>query len=411
MRTERFTFQGSGDAPLAARLDLPQGRPRATAVFAHCFTCSKDSLAAARITRALVAAGVGVLRFDFTGLGSSGGDFANTDFSSNVDDLVRAADSLGERFDAPRVLVGHSLGGTAALATAARLPEVAAVVTINAPFDPAHVLGLFPPGARSALERGEEKVAVEIGGRHFRIRRQFLVDAGSHDLGQAIRSLGRPLLVFHAPTDDLVSVDNARRIFDAARHPKSFVSLPGADHLLTRRADSAYVADVVAAWASRYVEGAADRDEGPSGAVPPGIVVVSEAGRGRFEQAIRAGRHVLASDEPAGVGDDAGPNPYDLLLAALGSCTSMTIRMYAERKEWPLERVEVRLSHRRVHADDCRDCDARAGMVDEIERVIELVGPLTGDQRARFVEMAERCPVHRTLVGTKRIVTRLAVAE
>ena len=252
VRTERFTFDGSQGDALAARLDLPTGAPRATALFAHCFTCSQDFPAAARIARGLVAVGVGVLRFDFTGLGSSEGDFANTDFVSNVDDLVAAGAALRERCEGPQMLIGHSLGGTAVLVAAARLPEVVAVVTINTPYDPAHVLRQLPESALSDLERNEEEVGVEIGGRRFRVRREFIVAARDQDLGGAIASLRRPLLVLHAPTDEVVDVDNARRIFEAARHPKSFVSLDDADHLLTRPGDGAYVAEVVSAWASRY---------------------------------------------------------------------------------------------------------------------------------------------------------------
>lgn len=405
MRTEQFKFEGSRGEVLAARLDLPPGRPVATALFAHCFTCSKDSHAAARIARGLVSTGIGVLRFDFTGLGSSQGDFANTNFSSNVDDLVRAEAALHERFDGPRILLGHSLGGTAVLAAASRIPEAAAVATINAPFDPAHVIRLFPAAELDELKRKGE-VVVEIARRRFRIRDQFLVDVGAHHLDHAIRALRRPLLILHAPTDEIVSVDNARRIFDAARHPKGFVALDGADHLLTKPADGAFVAAVVAAWAGRYVGGDAP-DALLSEATPEGTVVVTEGGPGMYEQVIRAGRHALASDEPAPLGDDAGPTPYDLLLAALGSCSSMTIRMYAERKHWPLERVEVRLIHRRLHADTGHH-KLGTGTVDEIVRELQLIGPLSPDQRSRLVDMAERCPVHRTLVGEKRLVTRLA---
>ena len=260
MRTERFTFDGSQGDALAARLDLPSGEPRAMALFAHCFTCSQDSPAAARIARGLVTAGIGVLRFDFTGLGSSEGDFANTDFVSNVDDLLAAATALRRRCDGPQMLIGHSLGGTAVLVAATRLSDVAALATINAPYDPAHVLRQLPESALADLEH-QEDVEVEIAGRRFRIRREFLVAASNQDLGRAIESLGRPLLVLHAPTDEVVDVDNARRIFEAARHPKSFVSLDDADHLLTRPADGAYVAEVVSAWASRYLVGREAEDE------------------------------------------------------------------------------------------------------------------------------------------------------
>lgn len=291
----RFTFDGSAGDKLAARLDLPAGEPVAVALFAHCFTCSQDTIAAARIARGLVEAGVGVLRFDFTGLGSSAGEFANTTFSSNVEDLRRASEALGGEFGGPVILIGHSLGGTAVLAAAAGLPRVAAVVTVNAPADSAHVLRLFPADALSALAGNAAEVTVELGGRRFRVRRQFLTDLSGTNVEEAVRTLRRRLLVLHAPTDQLVDVANARRIFDAARHPKSFVSLDGADHLLTRAGDGAYVASIVAAWVSRYLPAPAPETE-PDG-LAEGEVLVRGA-EGRLEQRIEAGRHSFVSDEP-----------------------------------------------------------------------------------------------------------------
>jgi uncharacterized OsmC-like protein/esterase/lipase len=349
---------------------------------------------------------VGVLRFDFTGLGSSAGEFANTNFSSNVEDLRLASEALGGEFGGPVILLGHSLGGTAVLAAAGQLPRVAAVVTVNAPAYPAHILRLFPADALSALAGEDAEVAVELGGRRFWVRRQLLSDLTGANVEAAVGSLRRPLLVLHAPTDRLVNVANARRIFDAARHPKSFVSLDGADHLLTGAGDGAYVADNVAAWVSRYLPAPAlAQGTQPDG--PPEGEVLVRGTKGRLEQRIEAGRHSLLSDEPQGIGDDTGPTPYDLLLASLGACTSMTLQMYADRKGWPLDGASVRLRHSRRHGDDCRDGESRPGMIDLIERDIELAGPLTADQRARLVDIAERCPVHRTLLGEKRIVTRL----
>jgi putative redox protein len=225
-------------------------------MFAHCFTCGKDGFAAARISRALNEHGIAVLRFDFTGLGESGGDFSNTTFSSNVDDLVRAADHLRENFAAPSILIGHSLGGAAVLAATSRIPETGAVVTIAAPADPGHVLLSFG-GSRAEIEqRGEADVT--LGGRTFRIRRQFLDDIAEQPQFERIRRLGVPLLVFHSPTDKTVDVENARLIFEAAHHPKSFISLDGADHLLTNRSDAHYVATMLAAWAGRYIPGPVD---------------------------------------------------------------------------------------------------------------------------------------------------------
>lgn len=404
-RIERTWFEGSAGDRLTARLDLPAGDPVAFALFAHCFTCSLEIPAATQITRGLVDRGIGVLRFDFTGLGDSEGDFANTNFSSNVEDLVRAADMLRDRHAAPKVLVGHSLGGAAVLAAASHIPEAVAVVTIGAPFDAAQVTRLLPLDAVAELDRSDE-VTAEIGGRSFPIRRQFLDDVKAQNLTRAIRDLHRALLVFHAPGDELVDVDNARRIFDIARHPKSFVSLDDADHLLTRRADAIYVAQVMAAWVSRYLDGPVM----PHGSVlPPGTVVVTDEPYGKIAQRIRAGRHSLVADEPAELGDDTGPTPYDLLLASLGACTAMTVRLYAERKGWPLEKVSVQLTQRRIHADDARNCETRRCTIERIDIVLDLYGLLTDDQRRRLAEIAERCPVHRTLLGKKQIVTQLGV--
>lgn len=400
-RTERFTFPGSNGDQLAARLDLPEDQPRAYALFAHCFTCSKDVVAASRISRRLVDKGFGVLRFDFTGLGSSGGDFANTSFSSNVDDLVAAAAALSRGHAAPRLLVGHSLGGAAVLAAAPALPSVTAVATIGAPFDPGHIRHLFPEETLAVL-RAEGKAQVTLAGRSFTVGAGLLEDADSHHLDATLRHLDRALLVLHSPTDEQVDVDNARRIYEAARHPKSFVSLDGADHLLTRREDAEYVADVLATWSSRYLP----EPPAPQGAIEPGGTVhVEESATGRLAQSIRAGRHAWTADEPIGVGDDTGPTPYDLLLAALGTCTSMTVRMYADRRGFPLEHVSVRLTHRRSHADDCADPMGKPCTVEHIDRQIRLTGPLDEVQRARLLEIADRCPVHRTLTGDIRITT------
>jgi putative redox protein len=399
---ERFEFPGGLGHALAARLDRPVGRARAFALFAHCFTCSKDLAAASRIARALSERGVAVLRFDFTGLGHSEGEFSNTNFSSNVDDLVAAADHLRRSHRAPELLIGHSLGGAAVLAAAARVPEARAVATLGAPADPAHATGLLGDAVERIREQGEAEV--ELAGRRFRIRRQLLEDLAAQELERSIAQLRRALLVLHAPLDAVVGIEHASRIFQAARHPKSFVSLDRADHLLTRREDAEYAAGVIAAWASRYLS-PAEEDEAPD----QREVVVRETGEGRFAQEIAAGRHRLRADEPGSVGgSDTGPTPYGLLLAALGACTSMTLRLYAERKRWPLERVTVRLSHEKVHARDCEECETREGRVDSIEREIALEGALDDEQRRRLLEIADRCPVHRTLHSEVRIASRLA---
>lgn len=406
MRSEKITFAGSQGEPLAARLDLPDGAVRACALFAHCFTCSKDTLAAARIAGALAEKGIAVLRFDFTGLGGSGGDFANTDFSSNIADLVKAADYLRAEHGAPSLLVGHSLGGAAVLAAAGEIPEVKAVATIGAPADPAHVAGHFAAARPEIEARGEAEV--EIAGRTFRIGKGFLDDIEGQKLEHAIGGLRRALLVFHAPGDGVVGIENAERIYKAAKHPKSFVSLDDADHMLSRKADAAWVAGVLSSWAGRYI-GSDEPDVAPVEAPEEGQVTVEETREGHFTQQVRAGRHVMIADEPHAVGgDDRGPGPYNYLLAGLGACTSMTMRMYAERKGWPLERVSVSLRHAKIHARDCADCETAEGKIDEIEREIQISGDLDDQQRERLMEIADKCPVHRTLTSENRIRTRAA---
>jgi uncharacterized OsmC-like protein/fermentation-respiration switch protein FrsA (DUF1100 family) len=406
MPTERFQFEGEGGHQLAAALDLPDGVPIAYALFAHCFTCGKDVLAAKRIAVALAAKGIATLRFDFTGLGSSEGDFANSTFSSNVADLVRASDHLRETRKAPTILIGHSLGGAAILAAAGQIPEVKAVVTIAAPSDPAHVTGLFRDHVDHIRAQGEARVS--LAGRPFTIKREFLDDVAEHSLMDKIAHLHRALLVMHSPTDDTVGIDNATRIFVTAKHPKSFVSLSGADHLLSDRRDSAYVADVIAAWATRYVDLAAAEDAAAA-TDKPRQVVVRETRAGKFQNTVSIGPHHLLADEPAPAGgDDAGPGPYDFLLAGLGACKSMTMRLYAERKSFPLERATVTLNHNKIYARDCEECETREGMLDQIEVAIGLEGPLDADQRKRILEIADKCPVHRTLTSEIRIVTRAA---
>ncbi len=406
MPTEQFQFTSAEGHQLSAALDLPEGTPLAYALFAHCFTCGKDVLAAKRIATALAAKGIAVLRFDFTGLGSSEGDFANSTFSSNVADLVRAADHLRETRQGPAILIGHSLGGAAILAAAGKIPDAKAVVTIAAPSDPVHVTGLFKDRIEDIRQHG--KVEVQLAGRPFHITSEFLDDIAEHSLMARVAKLHKALLIMHSPTDDTVGIDNATQIFVAAKHPKSFVSLAGADHLLSGKRDAAYVADVIAAWAERYVDLALP--EQPAAPVDaPRKVVVRETGNGKFQQMVSVGPHRLVADEPIAVGgDDSGPGPYDYLLAGLGACTSMTMRMYADRKSLPLDRVTVTLDHRKIHAEDCAECETRVGMLDQIERVISIEGTLDAEQRTKLMEIADKCPVHRTLKSEIRIVTSAA---
>jgi uncharacterized OsmC-like protein/alpha-beta hydrolase superfamily lysophospholipase len=402
MPAQRFDFLNADGDRLAGLIDEPAGNVRAYALFAHCFTCGKDSHAARRIAAALTGLGIAVLRFDFTGLGSSEGEFANTSFSTNVADLVAAADQLRKAKRAPAILIGHSLGGAAVLAAAGRVAEARAVVTIAAPSDPAHVADLFNVSSAQADATGD--VEATIAGRAFRVRRSFLDDVAEQNLSERIAALRKALLIFHSPSDEIVGIENASRIFTAAKHPKSFVSLAGADHLLSERRDAAYVASVIAAWAERYLDLEPLAAQAASADV--GTVVVRETRAGRLQQEITVGNHRLIADEPVDAGGlDSGPNPYDLLLSALGACTAITLRLYAERKALPLDRATVRLRHAKIYAADCATCETKEGKVDRIERAIMLEGTLDEAQRARLMEIADKCPVHRTLTSEVDIRT------
>ena len=402
MQSKNIQFPNADGQALSAILDLPGQEPVAWALFAHCFTCSKDLKAATNISRALADAGVAVMRFDFTGLGKSEGRFEDTTFSSNVADLVAAAAWLEREHRAPDILVGHSLGGTAALQAAPQLPSVVAVATIGSPADPAHVARLFGDAEEALREQGVAEV--HLGGRPFVMKRDFLDDLEQHDLPGTIGKLRRALLVMHAPLDDIVEIDNASQLFAAARHPKSFVSLDQADHLLTHAEDSRYVGRVLASWASRYLPDGVDESTLPA---RPGEVVVRTPGD-RFVTQVRAGKHTLVADEPTSVGGtDAGPTPYDLLAAALATCTSMTLKMYAQHKELDLASATVRVTHGRVHADDCADCQQEDGYIHEFRRTLTLAGDLSDAVRDRMVEIADRCPVHRTLHGEIKVRTTL----
>ena len=403
MTMQRFTFSGHAGDKLAARLDMPEGPPLATALFAHCFTCGKDITAARRIAGRLAAMGIAVLRFDFTGLGHSGGEFANTSFTSNVEDLVMAAHHLDDRGMAPSLLIGHSLGGAAVLKAAGEIESVKAVATIGAPFDPGHVTHNFG----DALERisSDGKAEVDLAGRTFTIGKGFVDDVTAAELSPAIGKLRSALLLLHAPLDATVGIENATQIFMAARHPKSFVTLDNADHLVSKPEDAEYAAEVIAAWARRYLDLA---PAAPPPGAPEGIVRVSEADPAGFLQDVNAGpeHHTLADEPRAYGGTNRGMTPYGFLSAGLGACTSMTVRMYARRKKWPLTHVSVDVTHDKVHAQDAKS--ESGPKVDSFRREIRLEGDLTDEQTARLLEIADKCPVHRTLEHVAKVETLLA---
>ncbi|GGC01649.1 osmotically inducible protein C [Marivita lacus] len=401
MTTERITFPGHSGDTLSARLDLPEGPHLATALFAHCFTCSKDIPAARRIAARLASMGIAVLRFDFTGLGHSKGEFANTTFTSNVGDLTAAAAYLERRGMAPSLLIGHSLGGAAVLKAARDMTGIKAVVTIGAPFDPEHVTHNFADALEDIQTKG--KAQVDLGGRPFTIGKAFVEDVQAQALAPAIRDFRAALLVMHAPRDAVVGIENATNIFIAARHPKSFVTLDDADHLVTQARDAEYAAEVIAAWVARYLDLAPPAP--PIGA-PEGIVRVSEADPSGFLQDVQAGPHHLRADEPLAYGGtNRGPSPYGLLAAGLGACTSMTLRMYARRKGWPLKHVSVDVSHDKVHAQDAGT--PNAANIDLFRRRITVTGDLDAEQRLKLLEIADKCPVHKTLEASSRVETEL----
>ena len=397
MRTENFDFEVAGGRRVRARLDRPAGQVRAWALFAHCFTCGKDNLAATRISRALAAEGVGTLRLDFAGIGDASVDTMPAGFSVDVGDLVAAGAHMAAKGHAPGLLVGHSLGGAAAIAAAGQMPGIRAVATIGAPFDVAHVLKLLGPGV-DGLTEGETHAA-SVGGRPVSVGPGFADDLRMQDQAARLGSLKRALLVLHSPVDAIVGIEESGGIFQAARHPKSFVSLDTADHLLSDPQDAAYAASVIAAWASRYLDQMTTPTPVPA---DDGVVRVAETGAGKFQVRVEAGGAMLMADEPVAVGGLAsGPTPYDLVAAGLGACTVMTLRLYAERKGLPLERASVEVRHARV---------AGQTPADVFERVLTLEGTLDPDQRARMLEIADKCPVHRTLEGGATVVTRTTPA-
>ena len=383
---DSFEFKGNGGRRLVGRLESPSGRVRGWALFAHCFTCGKDNLAAVRIARTLAGQGIGVLRFDFAGIGESEGPFSETSFASNIGDIVAACGAMAERGWPVSLLIGHSLGGSAVLAAAGQCKTVGAVATINAPFDVVHALAQFSPDDLQSIER-EGSAEVRLADRPFRVGKELIDSLRMQDQGKRIASLHRPLLVLHAPTDTSVSIDHATQIYVAARHPKSFLSLDNADHLLSRKEDAARAASLIAAWADAYVEPAPGRE-------PPADVEAVETGRGKFQLQINTGKHQLFADEPDSFGGlDSGPSPFQLLGSALAACMTMTVRLYADRKGWPVKRIRTAVGHTREPDQEPRDrFDVR----------LAFEGELDAEQRERMVEIAGKCPVHRALTEGAR---------
>jgi putative redox protein len=405
MQFQKLYFKNADGKRLAARLDLPlDEKPTAFAVFAHCFTCTKNFNAVVNINRALATHGIAVLRFDFTGLGESEGDFSDTSFSTNVEDLISAAKFLTDAYEAPRLLIGHSLGGAAVIRAAKGIPSVEAVSTIAAPAELKGLLRFMGGPPPETIEKDGE-ISINISGRNFKIKKKLLDDLRQSNMDEAIRDLRRPFLIFHSPVDQIVSIDQAAKIFTAARHPKSFISLDKADHLLSNREDSLYVGSVLAAWASKYLKTSEKKY------IQPELSdnrVIARTGKTGFRTEIIANGHSLVADEPISAGGaNSGPTPYDLLVSGLGACTGMTIRMYADLKKLPLDAVIVRLKHSKIHAQDCQDCDDPKSRIDFIEREIELQGDLDQPVRQRLLEIANRCPVHRTLESRSRITSKL----
>lgn len=405
MPLTKLRFSNQVGEQLSAVLELPvDEKPLAYALFAHCFTCSKNYKAVTHISRALAQEGIAVLRFDFTGLGESEGKFSDTNFSSNVGDIIAAAEFLGQEYKAPKILIGHSLGGTAILQAAAKIPSSIAVVTIASPLAPNHLIHHL--GRTKDQIESEGEAEVMLAGRSFKLKKQFLEDLKHTDMQKTLRELNKALFILHSPVDKVVGIDHAAKIFQATNHPKSFLSLDKADHLLSNRYDSLYAGSVIAAWVQKYLE-IPEKEQTEMTDLQDNRVIVHTESKGYFTE-ISASGFSLTADEPISVGGtNMGPTPYDYLLAALGSCTSITLRMYADRKEWPVESITVRLRHQKIHAADCETCEMKTGKIDEIERELAFTGPLDEQQLQRLLQIANMCPVHRTLHSEINVKTIL----
>ena len=401
MRSLNISFKNEQNITISAKLELPlEKNPKAFAIFAHCFTCSKNLSAVVNISRALAQHGFAVLRFDFTGLGESEGEFSDTNFTTNTTDLIAAYSFLEENYKAPTLVIGHSLGGTAVLSAAHNFKATKGIVTIGAPYNPEHLKKLFT--AKSEVIENVGEATVHIGGRAFKIKRQLIEDLVGASKNKSIGKLDKALLIFHSPQDQVVDISNAKEIYINAKHPKSFISLDRADHLLSNKGDSTYVGNTIAAWGDRYVEIENSKE------LDTNLQVVTLTGEKGYTTDIKAGRHSLTADEPISVGGlNLGPSPYDLLVSGLGACTSMTLRMYADRKNIDLKEIKVHLRHDKVHSADCESCETKSGSIDQIQRRIELTGNLSEDEKTKLLEIADKCPVHRTLNNEIAVKTSL----
>ncbi|MFZ1808995.1 MAG: bifunctional alpha/beta hydrolase/OsmC family protein [Cyclobacteriaceae bacterium] len=406
MKRVKAKFKNKEGQELAARMELPaNGHPHSYAIFAHCFTCNKNLNAIRNVVNNMTEAGFGVLSFDFTGLGESDGDFADTNFSSNVEDIVAAADFLNSEYNAPSLLIGHSLGGAAVLFAADKIKSIKAIATIGAPSNPEHVQHLIQSNVEEIEKNGAAEV--NIGGRSFKIKKQFVDDLKKHTLPEVLKTLRKSLLIMHSPQDATVGIENAAEIYTVAHHPKSFISLDGADHLMTNKADSQYVGKVIASWAERYLH--IDNEESLQSEAQTVVSIKDKTNK--FLTQIQTGKHALLADEPTDVGgEDLGPSPYQLLTSALGACTAMTMRMYADRKGWEIEEIKVHLNHDKRYSDDCADCEKSTSKIDHFERIIEVDSQLDEKQLQRLLEIANKCPVHRTLEGEVKVITSLKEA-
>ncbi len=402
MSTKKITFENSRGEKLSAKIELPiDQHPHNFAIFAHCFTCNKNFRAVRYITQSLCAEGFGVLNFDFTGLGESEGDFADTTFSSSVDDLICAAGYLKENYESPSMFVGHSLGGAAVILAASQIEEVKAVVTVGTPSAPQHVKHLLQSGIEEINEKGLAEI--NIGGRPFTVKKEFIDDLDKQNLLGMVSRMKKSFLFMHSPQDRIVGIENAAELYQAAKHPKSFISLDGADHLLSKEIDACYAGDVIANWARRYVE------------IPEPIELSTQSHivaylntKDKFTTQIKADQHRLVADEPKSFGgNDFGPSPYQLLASGLAACTVMTLRMYANHKKWDLHEIYCHIRHEKTHMEDCQDCDNPKAKIDKFTRELEIIGDLDDAQRQRLLEIADKCPVHRTLEGEAHIETKL----